>query len=277
MTSKRIDLESILINAFLIAICALFIFPVFYAMMTSLREPGYGLTADIVPSTFYFGNYERLFNYGRFPTYVGNSLIYSLGGTLLTTVAASMAAYGLARFEFWGRNFLMGFFLVLMMLPGLTNLIPLYKIASDLKLLNTHFLMIVIFGAYGVPLSIWIMKGFFESIPREMEEAAAIDGATPFDTLIRVVLPIATPGMTAVFLINFVYNWNNFFMPLIMITESDMKTATVGLFDFQHQLEGNQDELLAAACMVIMIPTILLFVALRKYFMQGLVEGAVKG
>jgi multiple sugar transport system permease protein len=137
--------------------------------------------------------------------------------------------------------------------------------------------MITIFGAYGVPLSIWIMKGFFDSIPVSLEEAAAIDGATPLGTFFRVVLPISAPGLLATFLINFVFNWNNFIMPLFMLTKSEMKMATVGLFDFQHALEGNQDELLAAACVVIMAPAIVLFITLRKYFLQGMVEGAVKG
>jgi multiple sugar transport system permease protein len=274
---RRIDMESVIINVLLMSLGLLIIFPVFLAFMTSFREPGYGLTAEVIPETWFFGNYERLFQYGRFPRYVLNSLIDSLGGAVLTTLTASLAAYALARLEFYGRRAILGFVLVMMMLPGLTNLIPLYKIAADLQLLNTYTIMILIFGAYGVPLGIWMMKGFFESIPMELEEAAAIDGATPIEIFWRVVLPISAPGMTATFLLNFVYNWNNFFMPLIMISDSEMKTATVGLFDFQHALEGNQDELLAAACMVIMVPTIILFVLMRRYFLQGMVEGAMKG
>lgn len=274
---KQVKLEDLLLNSFMIALSLIFIFPAFYALMTSFREPGYGLTKDIIPDDFYFGNYERLFNYGRFPRYLLNSFIDSFGGALLTTTTAALAAYAFARLKFFGRNFFMGFILAMMMLPGITNLIPLYKIASDLELLNTYTIMILIFGAYGVPLGIWIMKGFFESIPRELEEAAAIDGATPVTAFLRVILPITAPGIIATFLINFVLNWNNFFMPLVMISKSEMKTATVGLFDFQHALEGNQDELLAAACIVIMIPTIIMFAFSRKYLMQGMVEGAVKG
>ena len=274
---KYFTVEDAVLNAFLLALGLLFMFPAFYALMTSFREPGYGLTKEIIPSDFYFGNYDRLFNYGRFPRYLVNSFIDSFGGALLTTVTASLAAYAFARMRFLGRNFFMGFILVMMMLPGVTNLIPLYKIASDLDLLNTYTIMILIFGAYGVPMGIWIMKGFFQSIPRELEEAAAIDGATPIGAFVRVVLPITAPGIMATFLINFVLNWNNFFMPLVMISDSDMKTATVGLFDFQHVLQGDQDELLAAACIVIMVPTIIMFAFSRKYLMQGMVEGAVKG
>jgi ABC-type glycerol-3-phosphate transport system permease component len=274
---KKINVQDMVVNVVLLALGLMFVFPVFYAVMTSFREPGYGLTKEIIPSTWYFGNYERLWNYGRFPRYVLNSIINALGGSILTCLAASLAGYSFARFRYKGRNVLMAMVLGMMMLPALTNLIPLYKLASDLKLLNTYIIMIVIFGAYGVPLSIWIMMGFFESIPVTLEEAAAIDGASPVQTFFRVVLPISAPGLLATFLINFVFNWNNFIMPLFMLTKAEMKTATVGLFDFQHALEGNQDELLAAATVVIMVPAIVLFVVLRRYFLQGMVEGAVKG
>ncbi|MGC9397825.1 MAG: carbohydrate ABC transporter permease [Anaerolineae bacterium] len=278
MTFRRSNQAGkLLINAFLIIIGLLFIFPVFYAIMTSFRAPGYGLTSQIIPRDWYFGNYERLFNYGRFPRYVLNSIIDALGGALLTSVVAALAGYGFARFEFKGKNALLFFVLAVMMLPQITNLIPLYKMASDLNLLNTYTVMIVILGGYGVPLGIWTMKGFFESIPVALEEAAAIDGASSFQTFWRVVIPISAPGLLATFLINFVYNWNNFITPLFMLTKSEMKTATVGLFDFQHALQGDQDELLAAACVIIMVPAILLFIALRKYFLEGMVEGAVKG
>lgn len=277
LTAKKITVQNVVVNLVLLAIGLVFVFPVFYALMTSFRAPGYGLTSEIIPKVWYFGNYERLWTFGRFPRYVMNSLINALGGSILTCLSASLAGYSFARFRFKGRDALLIFVLAMMMLPALTNLIPLYKLASDLKLLNTYFLMIVIFGAYGVPLSIWIMKGFFDSIPVTLEEAAAIDGATPVQTFFRVVLPISAPGLLATFLINFVFNWNNFIMPLFMLTKSEMKMVTVGLFDFQHALEGNQDELLAAACVVIMVPAIILFILLRKYFLRGMVEGAVKG
>ena len=276
-SSSTAKLSQILTQILMVTISIVFIFPVFYSIMTSFRVPGYGLTAEIIPSEFYFGNYERLFNFGRFPRYILNSVINALGGTIVTTLLAAFAAYAFARLKFAGSKILEGFVIFMMMLPGLTNIIPLFKIASDLKLLNTYTLMILVFGAYGIPLGIWIMKGFFLSIPEVLEEAAAIDGASPLQIFTRIVIPISAPGLIATFLINFVYNWNNFFTPLILTTKTDMKMATVGLFDFQHALEGNQDELLAAACVVIMVPAILLFILTRNYFMRGMVEGAVKG
>ncbi len=271
-------LEPILLHGALILFCLVVLFPVFYTLLTSLRPVGFGLSVRFWPEDgLYFGHYSRLLGTPRFLRQILNSGINSLGGATITTIIAAMAGYAFARLEFPGRRFLLTFILAMMMLPGLTNLIPLYKLASDLKILDTYLIMILVYGAYGVPFGIWIMKGFYQSIPRVLEEAAAVDGATPFQALWHVIIPISAPGLIAVFLINFVYNFNDFLTALILLSSTAMKTATVGLFDFQNQLTGNQNELLNAACVLIMIPGIILFIFSRRAFLQGMVEGAVKG
>lgn len=271
-------IEPFLMQLILIGFCLVVLFPIFYTLLTSLRPVGLGLSTRILPEDgFYFGHYIRLLSTPRFLRQILNSGINSLGGAVITTVIAAMAGYAFARLEFAGRRFLLVFILAMMMLPGLTNLIPLYKLASDLGILDTYLIMILVYGAYGIPFGIWIMKGFYESIPRVLEEAAAVDGATPFQTLLHVIVPISAPGLIAVFLINFVYNFNDFLTALVLLSSTAMKTATVGLFDFQNQLTGNQNELLNAACVLIMIPGIILFLFARRAFLQGMVEGAVKG
>lgn len=274
---RRIDVGKILVQLVLIALCIVVLFPVAYAIFTSLRPPRTALTSGLFDGNWYFGHYERLLSTGRFLRYILNSAINSIGGATLTTALAALAGYAFARFQFRGSSAMLGLILALMMLPGLTNLIPLYKIASDLKIRDTYLVMILVYAAYGIPFGIWVLKNFFESIPREIEEAAAVDGATPIQTFLQVVVPIAMPGLVSVFLLNFVYNWNDFLTALILLSSSTMKTATVGLFDFQNQLSGNENELLAAACVIIMIPGILLFLVARRAFFQSMVEGAVKG
>lgn len=270
--------ESLIVQILLISLCLVVLFPIFYTILTSLRPKGYGLSLEIIPQDgLYFEHYARLLSTPRFLRNILNSGINSLGGATATTLIAAMAGYAFARFRFFGRNFFMLFILGMMMLPGLTNLIPLYKLASDLGILDTYLIMILVYGAYGVPFGIWVMMGFYKSIPRVLEEAAAVDGATPFQTLLYVVVPISMPGLIAVFMINFVYNFNDFLTALILLSSTAMKTATVGLFDFQNQLTGNNNELLNAACVLIMIPGILLFLFARRAFLQGMVEGAVKG
>jgi multiple sugar transport system permease protein len=137
--------------------------------------------------------------------------------------------------------------------------------------------MIVVYGTYGIPFGIWIMKGFYETIPRVLEEAAAVDGANPMQTLVHVVVPMSMPGLVSVFMINFVFNWNDFLTALVLLRSTAMKTATVGLFDYQSQLTGNNSELLAAAAILIMIPGLVIFLIARRAFLQGMIEGAVKG
>lgn len=192
-------------------------------------------------------------------------------------MVSALAGYACARYTFSGRSLFLIFIMGMLLLPGLTNLIPLYKLASDLGLLDSYLIMIAIYSAYGVPFGIWVMKSFIERIPRELPEAAAVDGASPIQIMRYIVLPLARPGLVAVFLLNFVYNWNDFLTALIMLSSTAMKTATVGLFDFQNQLTGNENELLAAACVIIMLPGLVVFLIARKTFLRAMLEGAVKG
>jgi len=271
---KRFDTFLIIVLA---VISLIVIFPVVYAIFTSFRPRGFGLSRDLFAGGFYLGHYEQLFSTIRFVRQIFNSLVMSLGGAIVTTVVAAMAGYSFARFSFRGRTLLLALFLGVLMLPGLTNLIPLYKIASDLQLRDTYAIMIIVYAAYGVPFGTWVMMGFFKSIPVALEEAAEVDGATPFQAFWRVVLPISAPGLIAVFITNFVYNWNDFLTALVMLSSTAMKTAMVGLFDFQNQLTGNNNELLIAACVLIMLPGIILFVLFRNAFLRGMLEGALKG
>ncbi len=270
--------ERQLLHGLLIALCIVIAFPIIYTVLASLRPTGFGLSSDIIsPDGLFFGHYERLFATPRFARQILNSGINSLGGAILTTTITAMAGYAFARLRFTGRRAFFLFIVAMMLLPGITNLIPLYRIASDLGILNTYLVMILVYGTYGIPFGIWIMKGFYETIPRVLEEAAAVDGATPLHTLVYIIIPVSLPGLVSVFLINFVFNWNDFLAALVLLRSTDMKTATVGLFDFQSQLEGNNNELLAAASILIMIPGLIIFLIARRAFLRGMIEGAVKG
>lgn len=270
--------ENTLLHGLLMGLCLLMLFPIAYTFITSLRPQGFGLSRELIPADgLYFGHYERLLSTPRFMRNILNSGINSVGGALLTTFVTACAGYAFARLHFRGRQALLIFILAMMMLPGITSLIPLFKIASDLDIRDTYFVMIIVYGTYGIPFGIWVMKGFYATIPRELEEAAAVDGANPVQTFAYVILPISLPGLIAVFLTNFVFNWNDFLTALILLSSTDMKTATVGLFDFQSQLEGNNSELLNAASILIMLPGLLIFLLARRSFLRGMVEGAVKG
>lgn len=270
--------EKRLLHITLMLLCILVLFPIAYALIASLRPQGFGLSSQLFHEDgLYFGHYQRLLSTPRFGRQLLNSGINSLGGATLTTLITAMAGYAFARLEFVGRQLLFRFIIAMMLLPGITTLIPLYRIASDLHILDTYLLMILVYGAIGIPFGIWVMRGFYQTVPRELEEAAAVDGATIWQTLIHIVIPLSLPGIVAVFLVNFVFNWNDFLTALVLLRSTDMKTATIGLFDFQNQLEGNNNELLAAASILIMIPGVVIFLLTRRAFLRGMLEGAVKG
>jgi ABC-type glycerol-3-phosphate transport system permease component len=277
----------------LIAVCLVLLFPIVYTFITSLQPRGYGLSRELFREGVYWGHYEQLLSTPRFLRNIANSIVTSLGGALTTTVCCALAGYAFARMRFRGRRWLLVAMLGMIMLPGIVNLIPLYRLSSDVlravpngvtfvgdvsaRQAVNYLLVIAVYGAFGIPFGVWVMKSFYDSIPRELEEAAYVDGATTWQALMWVIIPISLPGLVAVFLTNFVFNWNDFLTASILIRSDELKTATVGLLDFQNQLTGNNSELLNAASILIMIPGIVIFLLARNAFFRGFIEGAVKG
>lgn len=272
---KRLD--TLTTHTTLLIIGLVFIFPVFYTLMTSFKSKGEVLTKPptIMPSTFSLEGYNTVINEsGMVRTYLPNTFINSFFSSVLVVPLAGLAAYTFSRYRFRGSRTLEILILSLMMIPRLTNLLPLYQMASDADLLNTHTLMVAVYTAGGLPFSIWIVKAFFDAIPVEMEEAALIDGCTAFGALWRIVVPLALPGLFAAFLLNFVDTWNEFLFAVVLAIGN--KTATVGLYDFQSSFETAY-HVWAAAAIIIMIPVLAVFLALRNVFFRAMLDGALRG
>ncbi len=272
---KRLD--TLTTHTTLLIIGLVFIFPVFYTLMTSFKSKGEVLTKPptIMPTTFSLEGYETVINESSMVrTYLPNTFINSFFSSVLVVPLAGLAAYTFSRYRFRGSRTLEILILSFMMIPRLTNLLPLYQMASYADLLNTHTLMVAVYTAGGLPFSIWIVKAFFDAIPVEMEEAALIDGCTPFGALWRIVVPLALPGLFAAFLLNFVDTWNEFLFAVVLAISN--KTATVGLYDFQSSFETAY-HVWAAAAIIIMIPVLAMFLALRNVFFRAMLDGALKG
>lgn len=255
-------------------------FPVAYTVATSFKPK---IEVRTNPPLFFPQNwtiqpFEQVFRSNLVRYHIPNSVINSVGSSIVTVVIAALASYAFSRYKFRGSKTLQLVILGLMMIPGLTNLIPIYKIASDLGLLRSspHGLMIAIYTAGGLPFSIWIIKSFFDAIPLEIEEAALIDGCSPLQALQHVVLPLAAPGLLAGFLLMFVDTWNEFLAAVLLLNREVDKVATVGLYAFQTSFEIEYNVWMAG-CVLIMIPVILLFLALRRTFFQAMLQGALKG
>lgn len=214
-------------------------------------------------------------------TYIPNTLIYATSASLLVVLLASMSGYAFSRYRFRGHTALMTAILAITGIPLLTNLLALYQIGivlrkANLPLYNDRIFIVLVYVGFFLPLSVWIAKGFFDTIPRDLEEAALIDGCTPLGALRRVIVPLAMPGMLSVFLLTFVNVWNEFIAGYLLIAKNDLKPAMFGLYEFLGQNIINL-QVVAAACVLIALPMVVLFLFSRRIFFRAMVEGAVKG
>jgi ABC-type glycerol-3-phosphate transport system permease component len=228
--------------------------------------------------------------------YLPNTILYAVVSSLLVTVFAGMAGYAFSRFNFRLRRTLMVALLAITGVPLLTNLIALYQMGVwtrreanaismaltgaaaqpfTIATVDRTYLILVYIGFF-LPFSIWVVKSFFDTIPRELEEASFIDGCSPLMSLWLIVVPLATPGLTSAFLLSFVGVWNEFIAGYLLVSNNALKTAMFGLYDFISQFVIGY-QVLAAACILLALPVVLLFLFARPVFFRAMVEGALKG
>jgi multiple sugar transport system permease protein len=301
--------DALIVNGLLLVICAFVLLPIAATVLISfkrnadvIRNPPSLFPCDTPTSTFDITacrwsveGYSRVFLVQPSSTsplgfvlagrmlriYIPNTIIYSFGTAVAVVLLAGMSGYGFSRYRFRGYNFLMTAILAITGVPLLTNLLALYQMGATLRGLPIHvyndqLYIIMVYSGFFLPLSVWIAKGFFDAIPRELEEAALVDGCTPVGSLVRITLPLATPGMTAIFLLTFVSVWNEFLAGYLLITRNDLKPAMFGMYDFLGQNLINT-ELVAAACVIVALPIVVVFLFARRNFFEAMVEGAMKG
>jgi ABC-type glycerol-3-phosphate transport system permease component len=261
-----------LILAALAIFCAV---PFVWIVLASL-DPSAGVHLQI-PSTIDLSNYARFITDPDFRRFVINSLIMAGGATVLAVATSVLGGYALSRFSFPGRRALMFGVLMTRIIPVSATIAPLYLIVQRLGLVDTYLGLILVLGAQQLPLALWLMKGFFDTVPGELEEAAWVDGAGRLGSAIRVVLPLAAPGVGAVALFAFIEAWGDFLTPLILITSADKSPISVGLFQafsYRNQIDWG---LLTAISVVYMAPTIALYILVRRYLLRATVVGALQG
>jgi ABC-type glycerol-3-phosphate transport system permease component len=215
-----------------------------------------------------------------FRIYVPNTLLYAISAASVVVLLAGTSGFAFSRFRFRGRSLLMAAILAITGVPLLTNILALYQMGVSLRnspfpFDDRVFLIIVYIGLF-LPLSIWIAKGFFDTIPRDLEEAAQIDGATPLGALRHVTMPAALPGLVAIFLLTFVNVWNEFLAGYLLVSKNELKPVMFGLYDFLGANIINL-QVLGAACVLLALPMVVIFLFARRIFFMAMVEGAVKG
>jgi len=215
-----------------------------------------------------------------FRIYVPNTLLYATVTAFGVTLLAGMSGFAFSRYRFPGRGLMLAAILAITGVPLLTNILALYQMGVVLRKsafpFNDRVFIIVVYLGFFLPLSVWIAKGFFDTIPRDLEEAALIDGATPLGALRHVTMPAALPGLTAIFLLTFVNVWNEFIAGYLLISKNELKPVMFGLYDFLGANIINL-QVIAAACILLALPMVVVFLVARRSFFMAMVEGAVKG
>lgn len=252
--------------------------PVLWGLSTSLKEKGdvVSYPPRWIPNPITFRNFSIVLKETTMPRYFFNSLVVSFITVVITLLIAAHAGYALARFGFPRKELLAFGILATSMIPGISILVPLYYLAAKAKVYDTYGILILVFTAWQMPTVMWLLKGFFEGIPKEIEEAALIDGCTPWNTFYRIVLPLAKPGLAAAGLLTFIYVWNDFLIAFTLTVSGSRRLLAVGLYQYISQYGIEWGELMASVMMAL-LPIIILFLLLQRAFISGLTAGATKG
>lgn len=254
------------------------VYPVTNILTISLR-PGDALTSRslaLIPDGATLENYRVLLTETLFLRWLANSLLVSLVVTVTGVALASTAGYALSRFRFAGRKTALSGVLVTQMFPATMLLLPLYIVLVKLGLINSYLGIVVIYSATALPFCVWQMKGYYDTIPASLEEAARIDGASPWQAFYKVILPLAAPALVITALFSFMSAWNEYVVAAVVLQDAELFTMPVGLKGFQASM-ATQWGLYAAGSLLVSVPVIVLFLILSRYLISGLTLGAVKG
>jgi multiple sugar transport system permease protein len=257
------------------SVCVLI--PVLWMVSTSLKDDTaiFSTPPRWIPEEITFQAFARVWSDYPFTTYFTNSVLVVGASTLVSIFFSALAGYGMSRFEFRGKGSFLTFLLMTQMFPSIMLLIPFYKIMQSASLVNTHAALILTYISFTIPFCSWMMTGYFKSIPKELDEAASIDGLSKFRTFAQVVLPLAVPGVVATAIFSFITGWNEYMFALVLTQSEDMKTVPVGIGQLIGQYKILWNDMMAASLYAV-IPLVVLFVFLQRYLISGMTAGAVK-
>lgn len=272
---ERSPLASVALHVTLIVASVIAVFPVLWVFLTSLKPAQYANTTDFVKETT-LENYTKLLEDTEFLSWFGNSLLIAGLTTVLGVFVSATTGYAVSRFRFPGKRGLMWTLLITQMFPVAVLIVPIYNIMSTLGLLNNAFGLVVTYLTIAVPFCAWMMKGFFDTIPAEIDESGQVDGLTPFGTFWRLILPLAKPGIAVTAFYSFITAWGEVAYASAFMVGDENLTLAGGLQKFVNQY-GAQWGPMTAASVLIAIPAGLVFLFAQRHLVTGMSAGAVKG
>ncbi|PKO14073.1 MAG: carbohydrate ABC transporter permease [Chloroflexi bacterium HGW-Chloroflexi-10] len=257
---------------------AIMIFPFLWMVSNALKENVFVIEypPQLIPDNPSFGNFVRAWTSNKFQLYFLNSSIVAISSTALTVLFSAMTAYAFARFQFRFKEFLFVVILLVLMVPDMITIIPRFQLAKALGLRDSLWGLVVVYVAGGVSMNTFLLRGFFESLPRELEEAMLIDGGNYLTVFFRMVLPLSKPALATVTIFSFMGNWDEFTWALTAVDNPLKRTLPIAIYSFQGQ-HGTEWGLVFAAMLIALVPIMIVFLSMQKYFVSGLTTGAFKG
>lgn len=264
------------IRLILIIVCAASLLPTIYVVLYSLKGGGPSLySPTLIPEVLTLDNYRNLLE-GSFPRWVGNSLLLGVSSGVIAVLFATFAGYAFSRMRFKGRRYGILVLLVVQMLPANMALVAYFKLLAEVNLLNSRVGLILIFGFGGSALAVWLMKNFMDSVPKDLDEAAALDGASHWRAFWSVIFPLVQPMLVAQFIFGFIGVYNEYLLTTVLLSDPDKYPLGVGVRTFSEQFNTNWTQFCAAAVLG-SIPILIVFFLAQRLLVEGLTKGAVKG
>jgi len=280
MTGQRTErLADIATYALGVVLILLFAAPLLWLISLAIRTPAEVFlgASRFIPEDPTLDNFRQILTDRTFGLYLWNAIKLCALGAAGALLVAIPAAYIFSRRRFRGASALMLGILTVQMVSPLVLIIPLYRYMERLGLLETHAAAAGVYMALGVPLSVWMLKASFDAIPKSLEDAAAIDGCSPSRVLFFVTLPLAAPGIASAFILNMLMGWSQFLVPFILLSRDQLQPIAVAIFNYAGSTSASTTQLLAAACVITVLPAIGVFLALQRLIVSAIMAGAVKG
>ena len=264
------------VAAIVVAVYALL--PFAWIISLSLKQPADLTDSRFIPSSVTWDNYSNIFDQSVFTSALRNSIGIALLSTLIAVLLATTAAYAIARLDFPGKRFVLAAALAIAIFPQISIISPLFEIWRRIGLYDTWLGLIIPYLTFTLPLSIWLLSAYFRQIPWELEQAAEVDGATPFQAFRRVIVPLAAPGMFTAAILAFIFAWNDFLFAISLTSTDRARTVPAAIAFFQGSSQFQQPTgQIAAAAVVVTVPVVIAVLIFQKRIVSGLTSGAVKG